>query len=138
MDNLHSSFDAELAYGQAYQQAYQDYEAAKIAVGTPLTAPDFFDEFHAGRDPIASPQGPEEWFARVPQSKMHEHVFQRTLAWALVGAGLAALAAALLLRMCARPGNGNFAIANADLPPYDRAAGANAELPPYNRAAGSP
>src|SRR5206468_441582 len=31
--DLRSQFESELAFGEAYQKAYQDFEAAKIAAG---------------------------------------------------------------------------------------------------------
>src|SRR5262249_626694 len=95
---LRSRFEAELAHGEGYQRAYQEYEAGKIAAGAAITAPDFFDEFHAGRAPIASPLGSEEWFARVTQDSIHEYFVLRMCSWGVVGAGLAAMGMALLLR----------------------------------------
>ncbi|HET6247158.1 MAG TPA: hypothetical protein VFE47_05605 [Tepidisphaeraceae bacterium] len=47
----------ELAWGMAYQKAYQDYEAAQIAAGVPLDRADFYAAFFKGRPPIASPPG---------------------------------------------------------------------------------
>jgi hypothetical protein len=67
---LRPRFEAELAHGEGYQRAYQEYEAAKLAAGVPLGDPHFFDAFHAGREPIASPVGPEEQFAWVPRGLM--------------------------------------------------------------------
>ena len=58
MAGLRPRFDAELAHGEAYQRAYQEYEAQKIAAGVPITDEHSFDEFYAGREPIASPLGP--------------------------------------------------------------------------------
>src|SRR5262249_44311051 len=55
---LRPTFEAELAYGQAHQQAYQEYEEQKIAAGVPIDDPTFYDDFHAGREPIASSPGP--------------------------------------------------------------------------------
>jgi hypothetical protein len=50
-------FEAELARGQQYQQAYQRYEEEQIATGRPLDDPHFYDAFHATHPPIASPVG---------------------------------------------------------------------------------
>jgi hypothetical protein len=47
----------ELAWGQAYQTAYHDYEAKQIASGVRLDDPKFYDAFFAGRPPIASDVG---------------------------------------------------------------------------------
>jgi hypothetical protein len=96
--DLRARFDAELAFGEGYQRAYQEYEAAKLAAGVPLNDPKFFDEFHAGREPIASPVGPEEWFVWVPRSKISEYAAGRRWAWGVFGAGLAALLTAGIVR----------------------------------------
>ncbi|MDB5312009.1 MAG: hypothetical protein JWO38_6211 [Gemmataceae bacterium] len=97
---LRPRFEAELALGEGYQRAYQEYEEKKIAAGVPITDPRFFDEFHAGREPIASPTGPEEWLARMSMRKFNEFYDSRRRgqAYALLGGSLAALAMALLLR----------------------------------------
>src|SRR5262249_12603048 len=98
IDNLRKDFEAELTHGEAYQQAYQQYEAEKIAAGVPITDEHFFDDVLAGREPIASPVCPEEWFGGVPRAKMHEYAARRRTAWGMFGAGLAAMLVALLLR----------------------------------------
>jgi hypothetical protein len=95
---LRPAFAAELALGEGYRRAYQQYEAAKIAAGVPITDAHFFDEFHAGRGPIASPLGPEEWFARVPRARIYAYVSLNQSAWGVFGAGLAAMVTALLSR----------------------------------------
>jgi hypothetical protein len=95
---LRPRFEAELAHGEAYQRAYQEHEERQIAAGVALDDPHFYDAFHAGREPIASPVGPEEWFAWVSPTKLAEYQAERRRAWGLVGAGLAALAVAALLR----------------------------------------
>lgn len=67
----------------------------------PLADEHFYDAFHAGREPIASAVGPEEWFARA---KMSEYASERRWAWATFGAGLMALlVAGLLCWRSARP-----------------------------------
>jgi hypothetical protein len=96
--NLRSQFDRELALGEGYRKAYQEYEGEKIAAGVPITDEHFFDEFLAARDPIASPTGPEEWFVGVPSAKRNAYTATRHQAWGIFGAGLAASAVALLLR----------------------------------------
>lgn len=95
---LRPRFEAELARGEAYQRAYQEYEEKQIAAGVPLDDPHFYDAFHAGREPIASPVGPEEWFTWVPPGRKTEYATARARAWGVVGAGLAALAAAAVIR----------------------------------------
>lgn len=95
---LRPQFEKELAHGEGYQRAYQEYEAARIAAGTAIQDEHFFDEFHAGREAIASPVGPEEWFVFVPRAKMYEYTAQRRWSWGLFGAGLAAMGAALWSR----------------------------------------
>src|SRR5204862_5873044 len=86
-----------------YQRAYQRYEEEKIAAGVPITDPGFFDDFHAAREPIASPSGPEEWFVYVPRDRMREHAARMRWAWGVFGAGLAAMAVSLLSWWCATP-----------------------------------
>ncbi len=60
--NLRQRFKAELAYGQRYQKEYHEYEAKKIAGGADIYDELFYDDFHKGREPIATPLGPAEWF----------------------------------------------------------------------------
>ena len=87
-------FDAELAYGEGYQKAYQQYEADKIAAGASIFDDHFFDAFEAGREPIASPSGSEEWYATLGgANEMAFANFGRRAAqvgWGLCGAGVAA------------------------------------------------
>lgn len=85
---LRLRFEAELAHGEGYLRLYQEYEEKQIAAGVPLADEHFYDAFHAGREPIASAVGPEEWFARA---KMSEYASERRWAWATFGAGLMAL-----------------------------------------------
>jgi hypothetical protein len=76
---LRPRFRAELAFGQRYQQAYQEYEARRIADGVALEDPHFYDAFHAEHEPIASPVGQSDkffadsshsYFPRVPFASM--------------------------------------------------------------------
>lgn len=99
---LRPRFEAELAYGEGYQRAYQEYEEKQIAAGVPITDEHFFDAFHAGREAIASPVGPEEQYVRVPNENKHKYVRGRVWAWGAFGAGLAAILAAALLRLNSR------------------------------------
>ena len=99
---LRPQFEAELAHGEGYQRAYQEYEAKKIAAGVPITDERFFDEFHSGREPIASPVGPEDSYAYVTQTNINQYAARAARpvgwAWGVFGAGLAAMATALLFR----------------------------------------
>ncbi len=96
--SLESNFKDELAHGEAYQREYQAYEAERIAAGASIDDPAFYDAFHAGREPVASPSGPEEWFAYVRYGREAEAAGRRVLAWALLAAGAAALLTAALIR----------------------------------------
>lgn len=97
--NLRAQFDAELAYGEKYQREYQEYEAAKLGAGASIDDEHLFDEFNAGREPIASHSGAEEWYATIPRPDL---VMKRrllaTMAWSIAAAGAAALALSLLLQ----------------------------------------
>ena len=102
--DLRPSFEAELAHGEGFQRAYQEYEAQKIAAGVPIADEHFFDEFDAGREPIASPVGPEDTFAFVPRKKMSEYTARRGWAWGAFFAGAGAMTVALLLEWHRRVG----------------------------------
>jgi hypothetical protein len=99
---LRQRFAAELAHGQRFQQEYQQYEARKIASGVPITDESFFDEFYAGRAPIASASGSEEWFAFVSPQRISHYTQQRAQGRGLFWGGAAALALALCMRFVAR------------------------------------
>jgi hypothetical protein len=60
---LRQNFNDELEYGLNYQREYQKFEAARIAAGADIADGHFFDEFDKSHPAIASPTGPEEWFA---------------------------------------------------------------------------
>lgn len=94
--NLRPAFDAELAHGLRFRQEFQAYEAKQLADGVPITDPHFYDAFYADRQPIASPTGPEETFARVPRSRISAYAARR--ARGALGAGIGALIAGLILR----------------------------------------
>jgi hypothetical protein len=99
-DVLRPTFEAELAYGEAYQREYQRYEEEKIAAGASIDDPKFYDDFHAGREPIASVPGKEEW--HVSRKSLLAHVAAIRWRWAGIGAVLAALAAASLCWLASR------------------------------------
>lgn len=96
--SLRSRFDAELKFGEDEQRRYQQYEESKIAAGVSILDEHFFDDFRPGPVPIASPVGPEEWYVGVPPAKLAAYRAQRQQAWGMLGAGLAAIGAALVLR----------------------------------------
>jgi hypothetical protein len=98
-DRLRSAFDAELAYGQGYQEDYQGYEAARIAAGGSIEDDHFHDDFPRRGESIASPSGPEERVLVVLMSDMRRGGSERARAAALFAAGLAAFAMSLLLRL---------------------------------------
>lgn len=100
---LHSQFDAELAYGQEFQKAYQEYETARIAAGFSIDDPHFFDGFSRKAEAISSPSGPEELYARVPRDRMHTYLGKWRDALSLFTAGLAALTTSALLSLRRRP-----------------------------------
>jgi hypothetical protein len=98
--NLRPQFDAELAYGQRYQQEYADYEAEQIAAGRTLEDEHFYDTFNVGRPPIASPVGPEDELRVVSESE--EMMLAITpgprAGYAALGMGVGAVAMAVWLR----------------------------------------
>src|SRR5262249_28912743 len=57
---LRPRFDAELAYGQRYQQEYQQYEVERIGAAVSLDDVHFYDDFNATHPPSASPVGGAE------------------------------------------------------------------------------
>jgi hypothetical protein len=124
--DLRPRFEAELAHGEGYQRAYQQYEEQRIAAGVPIDDPHFFDGFHAARQPIASPVGPEEWFVWVPRSRISEYAAGRRWAWGAFGAGLAAILAAGLVRWR----SGRAAGESATHSPTPRGEGTEAGPPP--------
>jgi hypothetical protein len=93
VEALRPRFEAELAFGQRYQAAYQEYEARRIREGASLDDPHFYDAFDAEHGPIASPPGPAEQYLAVNDQ------FAPDAPFGLMDAGLAALAAACLLRL---------------------------------------
>jgi hypothetical protein len=103
-DQLRPRFQKELAFGQRYQAAYQEYEAKRIAEGADIDDPHFYDAFdaafkaeHGPNATIATPVGDEdkfivgpswgEWFAMLSWSRV------------VLFAGLSAFGMALLVRL---------------------------------------
>ena len=94
-------FDAELAVGEGYQRAMQEYEAAKIAAGGDVSDPAFLDDFQKDREPISTPPGDEEY---VRLEKPHAGLYWRLgmiFATGLLAAGI--MAFALTRRRKAKP-----------------------------------
>jgi len=63
---LRPRFTAELAYGQGYQKAYQDFEAKRIKQGATLDDSSFYDAFFAQHGQIASALGEADKFVVKP------------------------------------------------------------------------
>ena len=99
---LRARFAAELRFGESYPARLQAYERTRIAAGASVLDPDFEVGFPAGPIPIASPVGPEEWFVGIPPAKLKAYGAEHAHACGVCGAGLAALATALVLRIRAR------------------------------------
>ncbi len=93
---LRSRFDAELGHGESYQRDYQSYEAARIAEGVPIDDEHFYDDFEAGRLPIATRPGAEEWYVGVPRRKISAYMTTQGRAWGCFIAGVGAMGTALV------------------------------------------
>jgi len=93
---LRPTFDSQLAFGNNYQRDYQVYEEERIRSGSNLNDLHFFDEFHAGRAPIASKVGPEEWYAGEPGPETSQASFRTFWEWGLLTGGACILLAALI------------------------------------------
>jgi hypothetical protein len=102
--NLRPRFEDELAYGQRYQKAYQDYEAERIFKCGPLDDEQFYDDFNATHPPIASPVGGEEKF--VAES---DQVTRPNWPLTVLAAGVGAFVAACFVRFAARRQRGLLA-----------------------------
>jgi hypothetical protein len=91
--DLRPKFEKELAFGQRYQKAYQEYEARRIREGASIDDPHFYDAFNAAQGPIASPVGTEDHF-------VIDRLMPRPSAMAavLLSAGICAFLTACLLR----------------------------------------
>jgi hypothetical protein len=88
---LRPAFDAELAFGRRYQEAYQAYEAARIRDGASLDDPHFYDAFEAEHGSVASPVGPEDVYVAERPGRGVQMSWQQFFApAALPGAVLAA------------------------------------------------
>jgi hypothetical protein len=102
---LRPKFEAELAFGEAYQRDYQAYAEEKIRAGANLNDPHFFDEFHAGRPPIASKVGPEEWYAGSIHGGGSSAWLGAFFQWGLLTGGACLLLLAIIFRWLCRPRN---------------------------------
>lgn len=99
---LRPQFEAELAFGKRYQDAYHAFEAAQIRKGVPLTDEHFYEAFHAEHGAIASPIGPSDRFVAEHANEVTERIVGRKLAFMLTGAGLLGIMTALALQFWAR------------------------------------
>jgi tetratricopeptide (TPR) repeat protein len=93
---LRPQFDKELAFGEGFQKQRQDYEAAKIAAGVPISDAHLFDEFSASHPSIASSVGPEESFVRVTRTRIAAYGARRAKALGILGAGITAITVAAI------------------------------------------
>jgi len=93
---LQPRFAAELKYGQDYQQAYDRYEAERIAAGLSIDDPHFYDDFHAQHGAIASPSGEADRFVSEGDR------LRMPLPAGMLFAGVFALAAAVVIRLTRR------------------------------------
>lgn len=101
---LRPKFEAELAFGEAYQRDYQAYEEEKIQAGADLNDAHIFDEFYASRPPIASKVGPEEWYAGTTGPGRITAQVRAFWEWGMLTGGAAVLALALIvLGLCRQP-----------------------------------
>jgi tetratricopeptide (TPR) repeat protein len=94
---LRPRFEQELAFGQAYQKACQEYEMKHIREGASIDDPHFYDAFDTEHGSIASPVGEEDRFV-VVRSSFPSIAHPLTL----LGAGVFAFVTALWLRYRAR------------------------------------
>jgi hypothetical protein len=98
VEQLRPRFEAELAHGERYQAEYQAFEREKIAAGGDIDDPTFFDDFHAGREPIASRPGPEEWYVGESSLSTLPAKFREFVTWGLLTGGLCVLVFGLWVR----------------------------------------
>jgi hypothetical protein len=94
--DLRPRFETELAFGEAYQRDFQTFEEQKIRAGADLNNEHFYDDFHAGRPPIASKVGPEEWYAAKRMSYGMQSKLHAFWSWSLLVAGACVLLGALI------------------------------------------
>lgn len=97
VDRLSEAFQEELNLGLGYQAEYQQFEAAQIAAGVPIDDKNFYDKFNAEHPAIATPAGLEETLLTVPKADAYAYQRRHRNASSLLGAGLGAMLAAVLL-----------------------------------------
>jgi hypothetical protein len=97
--NLRQRFKAELAYGQRYQKEYHEYEAKQIAAGANIFDEHFYDDFHKGREPIATPLGPAEWFDGTDPDQIPPLRDRTARSTAVLWFGIAAFAVVVIGRL---------------------------------------
>ena len=88
---LTASFNAELSFGQQWQAEYQAYEALQIEAEHKISDPDFFADFDARHDPIASPIGNEERYVYVRRRRIADYATKATRSATILGAGCGAI-----------------------------------------------
>ncbi|MCA9058989.1 MAG: hypothetical protein KDA85_10835 [Planctomycetaceae bacterium] len=88
---LTAAFNAELAFGQQWQAAYQAYETQRIEDGHAISEPDFFADFDAQHDAIASPIGNEERYVYVSRRRINDYAKRATRSATILGAGCGAI-----------------------------------------------
>lgn len=62
---LRPAFEKDLAAGQEFQRAYQQYEAEQIKAGRSIDDPNFYASFFANRPPIASDPGQTDYITFI-------------------------------------------------------------------------
>jgi hypothetical protein len=110
-EELPDRFEQELANGQSYQQAYQRYEEERIAAGASLDDPHFYDDFHARHGKIASPPGDADFFDIIDEESLLDRI-----ALPILGAGLFAFVAAVVLRLWLRRATHKRGMAGQPIP----------------------
>jgi hypothetical protein len=94
---LRPAFEAELAFGQAFQKDYQKYEAEQIAAGKSIEDGKFYDAFWATHPPIATPVGKSDRFVGEVPANAEFGTWPRMTA--LFFAGLFVFAMGLAMRI---------------------------------------
>jgi len=119
---LRPNFDSELAFGLKYQQEYQVFTQEKIQEGKDLNDRHFFDEFHANRPPIASPVGPEEWYAGHLGSGSNSAGIQAFFKWGMFTGGACFLLSSLFISWIYRSRPSPLNLKEISLPKDDQPA----------------
>lgn len=97
IDRLREAFHAELNDGLAYQERYQQFEAAQIAAGMKTGDKMFFKDFDPGATKIASQVGLEETLLMVSQPDVEAYQSRHLIASATLGGGVGAMLVAVFM-----------------------------------------